>query len=206
MRKLDLDIKFLNKCENNDLCPTFIQYKLSSTRLQNSNAYRQSQRLFIQEELTFKNIEQQKIVLEMERIKSDLRMVINIIDWTHISRTFLESNIKTIKRAEGIQNYRFSGLMSKKLQHDPRKVIHNFSSYQLSDIEKLLLCKGLNFSLPPKRLKFENYLLPFELLHRGVYDSYNKDESLLHLKSKIKDVTITSYRIYNKNDHGYENL
>ena len=84
----------------------FIQYKISSTRLQNSNAYRQSQRSFIQEELTFKNTEQEKISLEMEKIKSDLRMIINLIDWTHISRTFLESDIKTIKRVEGIQNYK----------------------------------------------------------------------------------------------------
>ena len=84
----------------------FIQYKISSTRLQNSNAYRQSQRSFMQEELRFKNIEQEKISLEMERIKSDLRMTVNLIDWTHISRTFLESDIKTIKRVEGIQNYK----------------------------------------------------------------------------------------------------
>ena len=155
MRKLDLDKNFLSTCQNNDLCPTFIQYKTSSTRLQSSNAYRQSQRLFIQEELTFKNVEQQKIILEMERIKSDLRMVKNLIDWRHIGRTFLENNIRTIKRVEGIQNYKLSELMGKKLQHGPKKVIHN--------TEKLLLCKGLNFLLPPKRLKFENYLLPFEL-------------------------------------------
>ena len=123
-------------------------------------------------------------------------MVINLIDWTHISRTFLESNIKTINRVEGIQNYKLSQLMGKKLQHDPKKVIHNFSSYQLSDTEKLLLCKGLNFSLPPKRLKFENYLPPFELLYRDTYDSDNKAESLLHLISKIKDVGLSPHRIY----------
>ena len=80
IRKLDLDIKFLNTSQKNDLCPTFIQYKISSTRLQNSNPYRQSQRLFTQEELTFKNVEQGKIILETERIESDLRMVINFID------------------------------------------------------------------------------------------------------------------------------
>ena len=142
----------------------------------------------------------------MERIKSDLRMVINLIDWTHLSRTFMESNVKTIKRVEGVQNYKLSELMGKKIQQDPKKVIHNFSSYQLSDTEKLLLCKGLNFSLPAKRLKFENYLLQFELLYRGVYNRDNKAESLLHLKSKIKDVGLSSYRIYNKRDHRYENL
>ena len=73
-----------------------------------------------------------------------------------------------------------------KLQHDTKKVIHNFSSYQLSDTEKLLLCKGLTFSIPPKRLKFENYLLPFELLYRNAYDSDKKDKSLFRLKSEIR--------------------
>ena len=101
---------------------------------------------------------------------------------------------------EGIQNFKLSELMGKKLQHDPKKVIHNFSSYQLSDTEKLLLCKGLNFSLPPKRLKFENYPLPFELLYRDIYDSDNKDECLLLL------IWLSSYRIYDEKDHCFENL
>ena len=39
MRKLDFDIKFLNTCQNNTLCPTFVQYKILSRRLQNSDAY-----------------------------------------------------------------------------------------------------------------------------------------------------------------------
>ena len=88
--------------------------------------------------------------------------------------------------------------MGKKLQHDPKEVTHNFFFYQLSDTEKFLLCKDLNFSLPSKRLKLENYLLPFELLYRDVYGSDNKDESLLHFKSKIQDVGLLSHRIYNK--------
>ena len=141
MRKLNLNIKFFNKCQNNDPCPPFIQYKISSMDLQNSNAYRQLQRLFIQQELTFQNLEQEKIILEMESIKSDLRMVINLIDWAHISRMFLVSNIKIIKRVEGIQNYKLSELMGKKLQHVPQKVIHYFSSYQLSDTENYYYVK-----------------------------------------------------------------
>ena len=33
---------------------------------------------------------------------------------------------------------------------DPDKVIFNFSSYNLNDHEKSVLCKGLNFAIPPK--------------------------------------------------------
>ena len=61
-------------------------------------------------------------------------------------------------------------------------------------------------SLSPKKLKFENNLLPFELLHRNVLrDDDNKDE-LLHLKSKIKNIGLSSFRLYNKKDHRFENL
>ena len=95
-------------------------------------------------------------------------MVINLIDWMVISRMFLESNIKRIKRVEVMQNYKVSERIVKKLQHDPKNVLHNFSSCRLSDTKKLLLYKNFNFSLLSKRLQFENYLLLFELLNRDV--------------------------------------
>ena len=36
--------------------------------------------------------------------------------------------------------------------HDPHKVIHNFSGHKLSQAEKFVLCKGLQFPIPPKRI------------------------------------------------------
>ena len=78
--------------------------------------------------------------------------------------------------------------------------------YNLSTTEKSLLCKGLISALPPIDFKFKNYLLLFELLFRNAYEISDKDECLLHLKSKIKDVRLSSYRVYNKKDHLYENF
>ena len=179
---------------------------MSNKRLQNSEAYLQSQRLFLHEEITFKNVEKEKISSKLRKIITDLRTSINLIDRTHIAKKFIESNIKACRKVEQIQSYKISELMGSKLKHNPEEVIHNFSSHNLSTSEKSLLCKGLNFALLPKDLKFENYLLPFELLFRNIYESGDKDESLLHLKSKIKDVGLSSYRVYNKKDHRYENL
>ena len=70
----------------------------------------------------------------------------------------------------------------------------------------LKVLQGLNFSLPPKKLKFEKYLLRFELLYKDVLH-YERDinESLIHLKSKIKDVGLSSFRFYNKKDRWFEN-
>ena len=207
LRKINLDIAFLNSCLDNDLCPTFLRYKLSSKRLQNSESYRRSQHLFLQEEITFKTIEREKIIRELQKIKNDLRTVMNFIDWTHISNKFTESNIKAIKLVEEVQNYKLSEQMGTKLQHDPEKVIYDYSSYDLTQTEISLLLKGLNFSLPPQKLKFENHLLPFELLYRDVINDERKDDdALVHLKSKIKDVGLSSFRLYNKKGHRFENL
>ena len=52
----------------------------------------------------------------------------------------------------------------------------------------------------------QDYLLPFELLFRDICDENQRNESILHLKSKIKDVGLSSFRLYNKKDHRFENL
>ena len=71
----------------------------------------------------------------------------------------------------------------------------------------LLLLKGLTFSSRPKKLRFEEDLLPFELLHRDVfYDLNDINDSLIRLKSKIKDVSLSSFRLYNEKDYRFENL
>ena len=91
LRKINVDIDFLNSCLENDLCPTFLRFKMSSNRLQNSESYQRSTRLFLHEELTFKSIEREKIIREMQKITSDLRMAISFIDWIHVSNKFMES-------------------------------------------------------------------------------------------------------------------
>ena len=58
-----------------------------------------------------------------------------------------------------------------------------------------LLLKGLNFSLPLQKLKFENNLVPFKLLYPDVINDERKDDdALMHLKSKTKDVGLSSFR------------
>ena len=169
----------------NDVCPTFFRYKTSSKQLENSESYRRSQRLFLQEEISFKTVEREKIIREIQLIRGDLRTAMSFLDWVHISNKFIEGNIRIVKWVEEVQNYKLAELLGNKLQHDPNKVIHQYSSSNWSKAEISLLLKGLNFSLPPKKLKFENYRLPFELLYRDVlHNESDITDSLIHLKSK----------------------
>ena len=94
---------------------------MSSKRLQNSASYIRSHRLFLQEEISFKTIDREKFIREMQLIRDDLRTVMIFLDWVHISNKFIEGNIKTIKRVEEVQNYKLAELLSSKLEHDPKK-------------------------------------------------------------------------------------
>ena len=51
---------------------------------------------------------------------------------------------------------------------DSNKVIFNFSSYNLSDHEKIVLCKGLSFAIPPKTNEYSEFLVSFEILFRDI--------------------------------------
>ena len=83
---------------------------------------------------------------------------------------------------------------------DSSNVIFNFLKYELSDCEKRLLAKRLNFSLPPKYLDYADYLVNFELFYRNIRNLdilSNKD--LYIVKIRTKKAAVLSYRKYNKN-------
>ena len=73
------------------------------------------------------------------------------------------------------------------MEHDPEKVVSNFSNYELSNVEKKLLAKVLKFCLAPKQLNYADYLVHFELLYRNIRNleilSY---EDLGFVKKKLR--------------------
>ena len=145
-QKLDLDIQFLDTDIWVELCPTFLWYKMSNKRLQTSDVYRRSQRLFLEEDITFKSVEKEKTRKMLSKLEVDLWSVMSFVDWIHVSNNFISCNINTIRKLENFQHYKLAKLMGSKLHHNPNQIIHHFSSDQLSEIGKSLLCKGLNFA------------------------------------------------------------
>ena len=65
--------------------------------------------------------------------------------------------------------------------------------------KKSLLCKDLNFAIPPKTLEYVDYLLPFELLYRDIRNLDITNEKMEVLKTRIRDCAISSFSSYNEN-------
>ena len=60
--------------------------------------------------------------------------------------------------------------------------------------------KGLSFSLSPKKLSYSDYLVNFELFDRNIDNlKILSRDNLDHIKTKIKDLALTSFCNYNAN-------
>ena len=62
-----------------------------------------------------------------------------------------------------------------------------------------LLCKRLNFSIPPKRLDYADHMLPFELLFRDINKNETPNEDKELIKTRLKASAFTSFWPYNYN-------
>ena len=91
------------------------------------------------------------------------------------------------------------GTKSSKTLHDPEKVIYNCSSHVLKENEKSLLCKGLNFAIPPDKLEYSDFLILIELLYWDIKNLDITDQNKQLLKATIKDSTLSSFNSCNKN-------
>ena len=83
--------------------------------------------------------------------------------------------------------------------HNPERLIFNFYSYELTDDEKNILCKGRNFSVKPGLIEYSEFLLPFELLFCDIKreDICNALCNLCNMsliKARLVDTALTSYQ------------
>ena len=124
-----------------------------------------------------------------------------MIDFAHVSILFFGVNDKILKSKSSVQQKKFYKLLQEsKIENDPEKVIFNFFKYVLSNIEKKLLAKGLNFCLPPKQLKYVDYVVHFELFYRDIRNlEIFSNENLDFMKTKTKETALLSFGQYNKN-------
>ena len=94
-----------------------------------------------------------------------------MIDFAHVSTLFFGISDKILKSKSLVQQKKFFKLVHEnKMENDPERVILIFSKYKLSDAEKKLLVKGLNFCLAPKQLNYADYLVHFELFYRNIHN------------------------------------
>ena len=196
MLKAELDLEFLVRCRDNNVIPRFLKFHLVNKSLRSILTYAQCQ-----SNLLLQEIRQNKfnVRINVRVFRSSLQQRTNLINYTHICSKFLKSNDLKLKSNRVVQQKKFCNLSKEKSSAlDPEKVIFDFSKNVLLDCEKSLLTKGLNFSIPCKKLDYADYLVNIELFF---WDRRNLDilsnEGLDFVNAKTKEAAPSSYRIYN---------
>ena len=212
LRKSHLDLRFLLECKKNNLIPKFLQFKLANRHLHNSVVYKKCQIKLLEEEIRAKRKRINILEKDTKRIKEELQGTVSCLDFSYICSLFLVANDKSILHHDNIQKRKLKNLLEISLKevindnHDPNKVIFNFSSYELSDVEKSVLCKGLNFSVKPKSIEYSEFLLAFELLFRDVKQENLHSEDLSLIKARLLDTALSSYESFSRDQSPSENL
>ena len=108
-------------------------------------------------------------------------------------------NDSKLSKVKDVHNRKLHNLRLKNKYecHDPDKVIFNYSSYKLSDLEKRSSAKGLNYALPPIKLDYGDYMAPFELFYREIRKLLIEDHQLEKVKTEIKKEAYSSFDNYN---------
>ena len=139
----------------------------------------------------------QTYLLSVDCLRSDLQFRLNCIDFACISAIFLSSNDNLLKAHDPIQQKKFNKLlMVNKPKQDPEKMIFNFSKVSLIEAEESILVKGLSFSLPPKQLRYSDYLINFETFYFIDNLKIPSGDNLDFIKTRIKDTALTFFLNY----------
>ena len=76
----------------------------------------------------------------------------------------------------------------------------------MTDDEKNVFCKGLNFSVKPGLIEYSEFLLPFELLFRDIKREDLCNEDMYAIKARLLETALTSYQNFSRDREPPENL
>lgn len=200
-RKAKIDLEFLISCQDNGLFPRFLHFRLANSRLQSSAAYSACQKRLLAAEIQTKRSAIRHLDGQFSQQRSLLLTQVSYLDFIHITVKGSEGNTKSLLKQQEVQQKKLVRLKKDQLPigNDPEKVIFNFSNVQLSKLQMTVLAKGLNYSLAPSKVKYADYLLPFELLHRDISSLPVINGDSESVKTRLKDIALSSFYNYNGN-------
>ena len=140
-------VEFLCLCLNFGVTPTFAQVERRKARKW-KKASDNFQREVLDEELRSKLSYLSHLKEEVRNAHKDIREECSIIRYIAIIQTM--NTLRQNQYDEMMKSHvsKISHLLSKKF--DVNEHINNMSSYRLSFFKKLVICRGLKFSLPEK--------------------------------------------------------
>ena len=208
VRKVRCDIDFLICCQQQDLIPNFLHFKLYDRLLHHTRLYRNCQRQFLNRELSCKQRLLRNLKARLDRLTTELEGEVSWIDFNHLKCLIDRTNHMSIARVKFVQRNKLRNLGYVSDDGIPyEKVIFNYSNKVLSSVEKKVLSKGLKYVLSHCKPNFIDHFCTFEvffknLLKHEFYDVNNKGFD--YFRSSLKHLAFSSF--YDNNYHFSHNI
>ena len=97
LRKAKLDLQFLCKCDDSNVVPNFLNFRLANSHLKYSSTYRLCQINLLREEICQKKYTLKSLQKEFSSLKVSLPNELNLIDFAHVSILFFGINDNVLK-------------------------------------------------------------------------------------------------------------
>ena len=135
---------------------------------------------------------------------SNLASLVLSVDFIHLKSTSDRENTKKLSQHQRIQDCKLFRLGSESKNEssiDPNTVVLNYLQRLITDKEKEILSKGLNFAIPFNSLHYCAFLSPFEMLFKRLKNEHVHEKSRFFpasVKVKLKGIALSRYRSYSR--------
>ena len=141
----EIAVEFLKLCQNFDLTPTFARVDKTKSEKWN-RSFTDFERNVITEELCQKTKQVAELRKEISDAYQEIEEKCSPLRFICILKTIVTLRNEQYQQLMSVHMKKISRLLAAETNIDEH--ITNISSYRLSFFQKLVLCRGLNFSLP----------------------------------------------------------
>jgi hypothetical protein len=160
------------------------------------------QRKLLESEQQTKISSERQLKKKKEELLRSLHNSVSWIDYNHLVNLLQRTNERKIQQTKQIHARKLFNLGLHHQVHrlSPNKLIYNYSDRILTDVETEVLSHGLKFGLPPNKLNYARFFLPFEELYEQLKDNKiysDNNDGLNIIRSNLKAMAFKAFYSFN---------
>ena len=200
--KVKLDLHFLNCCKTFGVFPKFLCFKLYRKTLYNTELYNRWRTKLLDQEIFHQTQQQTKLSNKLTQLKTNLYNSTSFIDYLALLHFIKRQTNKSNEQTKIIHNRKLNALGAKSSIQpcNSASLIHNLSSYTLSQRELFLLRFGLEFGLPVTNPNYFKHFLAYEKITSKLR-SENPTTDFSVVKNIIQQHAVSSFSQAKKLQH-----
>ena len=195
-KKLTLDLRFLNNCNDFGVIPNFLRFRVYSHAFQHTRTYKSWMLKLLDYEIQSQRKKSDDTTTNLSVSLAKLRETVSFFDFKCLYVLLTSSNDRKIDLVRKTHDRKLKNLgVNTDLRVDYDKVIFNLSDRNLSKQEKEVLGLGLDFGLKPDKINTVTFFRHFENLCHIVKDCKIYDKfQMNNVMNRLSVVANNSYR------------